>query len=48
MRVRSKFVVSFALILGAAGMVRAQELPNPSPAPVKLAELVAEALVVEK
>jgi cobalt-zinc-cadmium efflux system outer membrane protein len=43
MRVRVKCVVSFALILCAAGMVPAQELPAASPPPVKLADLVAEA-----
>ena len=43
MRVRGSFVVSFALILSAAGMVRAQEQPVPSAPPVKLADLVAEA-----
>ena len=43
MRVRSRFVVSFALILCAAGMVPAQEGPAAGPPPVKLAYLLAEA-----
>ncbi len=43
MRVRSRFVVSFALILCAAGMVPAQEGPAAGPPPVKLADLLAEA-----
>jgi cobalt-zinc-cadmium efflux system outer membrane protein len=35
--------VSLTLMLGAAGIVRAQEAPAASPTPVKLADLVAEA-----
>ncbi len=43
MRARMQLLLSFTLILSAAGSVRGQESPGASAPPVKLADLVAEA-----